>query len=92
MIFGEPDAVKPPVRFDEGRDSSRELTTAVRLIPHARISPTLEPVPRGETKAVVAGTVDVAGGVKTGRFRGGPQNRAVMTGSGAYFALALVEG
>lgn len=31
--LGKPDAVKPPVRFDEGRGWGRKLTTAVCLTP-----------------------------------------------------------
>ena len=41
MTLGKPDAVKPLVRFDEGRGWGRKLTTAVRLTPLSPASPTL---------------------------------------------------
>jgi hypothetical protein len=41
MTLGKPDAVTPPVRFDEGRSPRRAPTTTVGLIPLPRTSPTL---------------------------------------------------
>ena len=36
MTFGKPDAVKPHVRFDEGRGWDRKLTTTVCLTPRSQ--------------------------------------------------------